>query len=45
MSTSDEGGDPACWLQRLCPSCDAVLDDPPPERCPRCDTELDADER
>lgn len=33
---TEPAGDPACWLNRLCPHCDAVLDTPRPARCPRC---------
>lgn len=32
----EEGGDPACWLHRLCPQCDAVQDEAHPARCWRC---------
>ncbi|MCZ4124458.1 hypothetical protein [Streptomyces sp. H39-S7] len=35
-----EGGESACWLDRVCPRCDAVADGPPPARCPRCGAEL-----
>ncbi|HVX17258.1 MAG TPA: hypothetical protein VHA73_04430 [Acidimicrobiales bacterium] len=38
-----DAGDPACWLGRLCPKCDAVLDDPPPATCPRCGSSLDGE--
>lgn len=34
--TSDEGGDPACWLNRVCPECGRLADDEPPTRCPAC---------
>ncbi|MEU3465227.1 hypothetical protein ABZ721_35485 [Streptomyces sp. NPDC006733] len=34
-----EGGEAACWLDRVCPQCDAVADGPPPARCPRCGAE------
>ena len=35
-----EGGEPACLLNRICPSCDAVLDAPPPTSCHRCGEQL-----
>ncbi|GAA1898020.1 group III truncated hemoglobin [Streptantibioticus ferralitis] len=35
-SAGAEGGDPACWLARVCPRCDAVADRDPPTRCARC---------
>ncbi|MDF9811272.1 hypothetical protein [Streptomyces sp. SPB162] len=38
--TGPEGGESACWLDRVCPQCDAVADGPPPARCPRCGAEL-----
>jgi ribosomal protein S27AE len=30
------GGDPVCWLNRVCPGCGALRDDEPPAPCPRC---------
>ncbi|GJF27665.1 hypothetical protein KNE206_03650 [Kitasatospora sp. NE20-6] len=32
----EEGGEPACLLAMLCPSCDAVLGARAPAPCPRC---------
>ena len=32
----EEGGDPACWLARVCPACGRVADEDPPTRCPSC---------
>ncbi len=34
------GGEPACWLNRVCPECDAVLDAAPPTVCPRCGADV-----
>ncbi len=31
-----EGGDPACWLTRVCSACGRLDDGPPPDRCPGC---------
>jgi hypothetical protein len=31
-----EGGDPACWLQRVCPACGRLADEDPPTRCAAC---------
>jgi rubrerythrin len=31
-----EGGDPACWLARVCPACGRLDDEDPPTRCPEC---------
>jgi rubrerythrin len=39
----DEGGDPACWLRRVCPACGRMADEDPPTRCPACGAELPAD--
>ena len=39
----DEGGDPACWLRRVCPACGRLADEDPPTRCPACGAELEAD--
>ncbi|MDQ0381178.1 hypothetical protein [Amycolatopsis thermophila] len=37
----DEGGDPACWLARVCPECGLVADVDPPTVCQRCGTRLE----
>lgn len=34
-----EGGEPACWLQRVCPECGA-LTEPPAITCWRCGREI-----
>ncbi|RBY77614.1 MarR family transcriptional regulator [Geodermatophilus sp. TF02-6] len=31
-----EGGDPACWLHRVCPACGRLADEDPPTRCAAC---------
>lgn len=31
-----EGGDAACWLDRVCPACGALQDTAPFARCHRC---------
>jgi rubrerythrin len=33
---ADEGGDPVCWLHRVCPACGRLADEDPPTRCPAC---------
>jgi hypothetical protein len=33
-----EGGDPACWLDRVCPECGRIADVAPPVVCERCGT-------
>jgi rubrerythrin len=38
----DDGGDPACWLHRVCPACGRLADGDPPTRCPGCGAELPA---
>ena len=30
----DLGGDPACWLDRVCLACGAFMDDPDVHECP-----------
>jgi rubrerythrin len=40
----DDGGDPACWLHRVCPACGRLADEDPPTRCPACGAELPADQ-
>jgi rubrerythrin len=39
----DGGGDPACWVSRVCPECGRLDDGPPPARCPGCGAALTAD--
>ena len=39
----EEGGDPACWLRRVCPSCGRLTDEDPPTRCPSCGEPIPAD--
>jgi len=39
---STDGGDPACWLTRVCSACGRLDDGPPPDRCPGCGTPLAA---
>jgi rubrerythrin len=36
-----EGGDAACWADRVCPECGQLAETAPPTRCPRCGHELD----
>ena len=31
---TDEGGDPACWLESVCEACGAFVDDPGAHDCP-----------
>ncbi|WP_199844129.1 hypothetical protein [Streptomyces sp. RTd22] len=31
-----EGGDAACWLDRVCAACGAIQDTAPFDRCQRC---------
>ncbi|MFW3169763.1 hypothetical protein [Geodermatophilus sp. CPCC 206100] len=38
-----EGGDPACWLPRVCPACGRLADEDPPTRCAGCGEPLPAD--
>ncbi|MEX5721284.1 MarR family transcriptional regulator [Geodermatophilus maliterrae] len=38
-----DGGDPACWLHRVCPACGRLADEDPPTRCPACGEELTVD--
>lgn len=35
-----EGGDPACFVHRVCPGCGRVADSEPPTSCPGCGREL-----
>ncbi|MBV8992389.1 MAG: hypothetical protein JO287_01495 [Pseudonocardiales bacterium] len=40
----DEGGDAACWMARVCPSCGRLADSEPPTECAYCGTKI-ADDR
>ncbi|MGY1857634.1 hypothetical protein [Modestobacter sp. SYSU DS0290] len=35
-----EGGDPVCWLDRVCPDCGRLAEDPAAVRCARCGQSL-----
>ncbi|MGY2005051.1 hypothetical protein [Blastococcus sp. SYSU DS1024] len=41
-AAGDDGGDPACWLRRVCPACGGLADEDPPTVCPRCGEQLPA---
>ncbi|MDG3012725.1 hypothetical protein G4X40_21535 [Rhodococcus sp. D2-41] len=43
VDESDLGGDPVCWLDRVCPECGLFLPERPPTVCPRCDAQVDGD--
>ncbi|MBD0677041.1 hypothetical protein [Streptomyces sp. CBMA156] len=34
----DEGGEPACWLDRVCPECGRLRERPGPGPCESCGT-------
>lgn len=36
VPTADIGGDPVCWLSRVCPGCGLFVEDEPPAVCGRC---------
>jgi rRNA maturation endonuclease Nob1 len=39
----DEGGDPACWVRRVCAACGRLAEEDPPTTCDACGAELVAD--
>ncbi|HEY7595615.1 MAG TPA: hypothetical protein VH969_20855 [Actinophytocola sp.] len=39
---ADEGGDPVCWLSRVCPECGLFAVREPPTTCQRCGTTIPA---
>jgi len=39
----DLGGDPACWMHRVCAECGRLADEDPPTRCPSCGAQLEVD--
>jgi rubrerythrin len=42
MIGEDEGGDPACWIARVCPECGSFIEGRAPEVCPRCGARVQA---
>jgi hypothetical protein len=36
----DEGGDPACWMIRVCPECGGFNEDDTSADCPSCGARL-----
>jgi hypothetical protein len=38
-----DGGDPACWLPRVCPACGRLADEDPPTTCPACGAGIPGD--
>jgi hypothetical protein len=40
---ADMGGDPVCWLHRVCAECGRLADEDPPTRCANCGALLEAD--
>jgi hypothetical protein len=41
VRSEDEGGDPACWLHRVCPACGRLADEDPPTRCANCGADIE----
>jgi hypothetical protein len=39
----ERGGDPACWLRRVCPQCGSMADADPPTTCPACHAAMPGD--
>ncbi|MET8546989.1 hypothetical protein ABZW03_41290 [Kitasatospora sp. NPDC004799] len=37
----DEGGEPACWLDRVCPACGRLRERPGPGPCENCGADGD----
>ncbi|MCP2163290.1 hypothetical protein [Goodfellowiella coeruleoviolacea] len=38
-----QGGDPVCWLSRVCPECGLFVEDEPPAVCGRCGAAVPAE--
>jgi rubrerythrin len=36
VDDGQQGGDAACWANRVCPECGRLADAAPPTRCPAC---------
>ncbi|REF34766.1 hypothetical protein [Thermasporomyces composti] len=37
------GGEPVCWLPRVCPECGRLAENEPPTRCENCGTLITLD--
>lgn len=37
---ADDGGDPVCWLHRVCPDCGRMSDREPPTTCADCGRQI-----
>lgn len=42
MPGEQEGGDPVCWLPRVCPECGLYSEREPPTTCERCGATIPA---
>ncbi|MGH3740760.1 MAG: hypothetical protein ACRDT8_04860 [Micromonosporaceae bacterium] len=42
-SLAEQGGEPACWLPKVCDECGRLAEAEPPTRCPRCGAEIGVD--
>lgn len=42
-NVAESGGDPVCWLPRVCPECGLFSEIEPPTRCTRCGAPIPAD--
>ncbi len=43
VPSADAGGDPACWLSRVCPDCGRFAEDEDASHCARCGHALERD--
>ena len=43
-TAAQEGGDPVCWLSRVCPECGLFAVREPPTTCQRCGAAIPADD-
>jgi rubrerythrin len=41
--TDELGGDPVCWLRRVCQACGGMADEDPPTTCPACGAAMPVD--
>ena len=43
VDVADLGGEPVCWLPRVCPECGRLSEREPPTTCAQCGTEIGID--